>query len=178
MLLKNMLPNDNMLPKSHYEANKILCPMGVEYQKIHVCHNDYILYRNQFVEMCKCQTCGISHYKVNDDECSDDATTNNSRPAKVCWYLPIIPRFKRLFANAEDAKYLRWHADGRIIDGFLRHPVDSPQWEKIDRLYPEFGQDPKNLRLALTSDGMNPFKNLTTSHSSWPILLMIYNLPP
>jgi len=25
---------------------------------------------------------------------------------------------------------------------------------------------------------MNPFGNLTTTHSSWPMLLMIYNLPP
>ena len=30
-----------------------------------------------------------------------------NRPTKVCWYLPIIPMFKRLFANAKDAKYLR-----------------------------------------------------------------------
>ena len=46
-------------------------------------------------------------YKLNNDECSDDADTKNIRPAKVFWYLPIIPRFKRLFANAKDAKYLR-----------------------------------------------------------------------
>ena len=32
--------------------------------------------------------------------------------------------------------------------------------------------------LGLSSDRMNPFGNLSTNHSSWPILLMIYNLPP
>ena len=119
MLLKNMVPNDSMLPKSHYEANKILCPMGMKYQKIHACPNDCILYRNEFAEMCNCPTCGVSRYKVNDGECSDDAATNDSRPTKVCWYLPIIPRFKRLFSSAYDAKNLRWHTDGRIIDGLL-----------------------------------------------------------
>ena len=31
VLLKTMLPKDNMLPKSHYEAKKILCPVGMEY---------------------------------------------------------------------------------------------------------------------------------------------------
>ena len=31
MLLKNMLPNNNKLPKSHYKAKKILCPVGMEY---------------------------------------------------------------------------------------------------------------------------------------------------
>ena len=48
VLLKNMLPNDNILPKSHYEAKKILCPVGMEYEKIHTCHNNRILYRNEF----------------------------------------------------------------------------------------------------------------------------------
>ena len=31
----NMLPDENTLPKSYYQAKKILCPMGMEYQKIH-----------------------------------------------------------------------------------------------------------------------------------------------
>ena len=119
VLLKNMLPEDNILPKSHYEAKKILCLVGMEYQKIHACANECILYKNEFVEMRNCSTCGVSCYKVNDMECSDGASTSNSRPTKVCWYLPIIPRFKRCFASAYDAKNLRWHADGRIMDGLL-----------------------------------------------------------
>ena len=40
-----------------------------------------------------------------------------------------------------------------------------------------FSQIPRNLRLGLTSYRMNHFGNLSTNHSSWPILLMIYNLP-
>ena len=95
----------------------------------------------------------------------------------MCWYLPIILRFKRLFANGKDARNLTWHANTRKSDGFLRHPADSPQWKAIDRLYPDFGVEPRNLRLGLASDGMNPFGNLSTNHSSWPVLLFIYNLP-
>ena len=45
-------------------------------------------------------------------------------------------------------------------------------------MYLEFGQDLRNLRVDLASDGMNPFGNLSCNHSSWPVLLMIYNLPP
>ena len=73
-----------LLPKNHYKAKKILCLMGMEYQKIHACPNDCILYRNQFAEMCYCPTCGVSRYKVKYDECSDDVATNSDRPAKVC----------------------------------------------------------------------------------------------
>ncbi|XP_028186434.1 uncharacterized protein LOC114373089 [Glycine soja] len=178
LLLKNMLPVDNTLPKNHYEAKKILCPVGMEYHKIHACPNDCILYRHQFAEMRSCPTRGASRYKVKYDESSVNGSTYKDCPSKVCWYLPVIPRFKRLFANAQDAKNLTWHADGRIKDGLLSHPTDSPQWKSIDELYPEFGQDPRNLRVGLASDGMNPFGNLSCNHSSWPVLLMIYNLPP
>ena len=86
VLLKKVLPENNMLLKNHYEAKKILCPIGMKYQKIYACTNDYILYRNQFIKMRKCPTCGVSHYKVKDKKCSDDATTNNSCPVKVCCY--------------------------------------------------------------------------------------------
>ena len=44
-------------------------------------------------------------------------------------------------------------------------------------MYPDFGNKARNLRLGLTSDGMNPFGNLSSNHNSWSILLMIYNLP-
>ena len=85
VLLKNMLPNDNMLSKSHYEAKKILCPVGMKYQKIHACPNDCILYRNEIVEMRICLTCGVSRYKINDEACSNGASTSNTRLAMVGW---------------------------------------------------------------------------------------------
>jgi len=43
-------------------------------------------------------------------------------------------------------------------------------------LYPEFGSDLRNLKLGLATDGMNPYGDLSSKHSSWPVLLIIYNL--
>jgi len=99
-----MLSEDNTLPRNHYEAKKILCPVGMQYQKIYACPNDCSLYINDFVEMRNCPIGGVSWYRANHGEYSVDAIINNSRPTKVCWYLPIIPRFKQLFANGHDAK--------------------------------------------------------------------------
>ena len=48
----------------------------------------------------------------------------------------------------------------------------------IDNLYPEFAADSMNVRLGLTSNGFNHFGNLSTSHNSWPVMLVPYNLPP
>jgi len=56
--------------------------------------------------------------------------------------------------------------------------ANSSQWKKINRLYPNFWKVARNLRLGLATDGINPFRNLSTNHSSWPVLLVIYNLPP
>ena len=97
---------------------------------------------------------------------------------KVLWYLLTIPRFKHLFANGDYAKDLTWHANRRNYDGMLCRPVDSSQWKKIDRLYLGFDKEARNLRLGLATDGMNPHGSLSTQHNSWPVLLVIYNLPP
>jgi len=151
-----------------------LCPIGIEYQKIHASPNDCILYRKEFEGLHKCPRCGLSRYKVKDDDREED-DMKKGPPAKVLWYLPIIPRLKRFYANVNDAKSLTWHANGRRCDGLLRHVVDSPQWKKIDSLYSEFGSHPRNLRLGLATDGMNPYSNLSKKHSSWSVLLFIYN---
>jgi hypothetical protein len=52
-----------------------------------------------------------------------------------------------------------------------------PHSGKIDSLNPEFAIDPRNISIAMSTDGMNPFMNNST-HSTWPIVLVILNLPP
>ena len=79
----------------------------------------------------------MSRYKVKVGQNDEiDEFTKEGPLAKVVWYLPIIPRLKPLFANSNDTKNLRWHADNRKCDGLLRHPTDSLQWKKIDKEFP------------------------------------------
>jgi hypothetical protein len=46
-IMKKKLPKDNELPDSMYEAKKVLCPLGLEVQKIHACINECILYHGE-----------------------------------------------------------------------------------------------------------------------------------
>src|SRR6185436_2249956 len=92
-------------------------------------------------------------------------------PAKVMWYSPIIPRLKRLFRNKDNAKLMRWHKEEHKKDSMLRHPADGSQWRKIDRTYPEFDLDARNIRSGLSTDGMNPFGEMSSGHSTWPVTL-------
>ena len=60
----------------------------------------------------------------------------------------------------------------------LRHPVDGSQWRVIDREFLDFVDDARNLWFALSTDGMNPFGEQSSSRSTWPVTLCIYNLHP
>ncbi|KAL4564962.1 hypothetical protein LXL04_029041 [Taraxacum kok-saghyz] len=178
-LLHDLFPEDNGLPISTYQAKKLMCPMGLEVERIHACPNNCMLFRKEFENKHNCVSCGASRYKrkKDSDEVGDDVTKNGP-PAKMLWYLPIIPRLKRLFSNENEAKLLCWHSEECVIDGKLRHVADSPQWRNIDNKYPEFGHEMRNIRFGLSSDGINPFGNRSSRYSTWPVLLYIYNLPP
>nr|XP_043619644.1 uncharacterized protein LOC122591440 [Erigeron canadensis] len=153
--------------------------MGLKIERINACPNDCILYRNEYADLHQCVRCGTSRYKGKTNGMVEDRVViKDGIPAKILWYLPIIPRLKRLFANAKDAKLLRWHAKERKIDGKIRHVADSPQWRNIDSTFEKSGEEIRNIRFGLSSDGINPFGNMSSRHSTWPVLLCIYNLPP
>ena len=44
-ILKKKLPKDNELRDSTYATKKVVCPLGLEVQKIHACPNDCILFQ-------------------------------------------------------------------------------------------------------------------------------------
>ena len=59
----------------------------------------------------------------------------------------------------------------------MRHPSDSPSWKLVDHRWPDFASEPRNLRLAISADGINPHSSMSSRHSCWPIIMVIYNLP-
>ncbi|XP_027166667.1 uncharacterized protein LOC113766700 [Coffea eugenioides] len=74
---------------------------------------------------------------------------------------------------AKDCRNVRL---GLASNGF--NLADSPAWQTFDHLHPKFAQDCRNVRLGLASDGFNPFNNMSSTHSTWPVVLIPYNLPP
>ncbi|XP_017228364.2 uncharacterized protein LOC108203745 [Daucus carota subsp. sativus] len=171
----SFLPKGNVLPPNMYEAKKTLTDLGLEYVKFHACPNDCVLYRGPVLEsLDECPKCQISRWKI----AKDDKVRINV-PARVMWYFPIIPRFKRLFKSADTAKLMSWHANNRSKDGKMRHPSDSPSWRNVDSRWPEFGSEDRNIRLGLATDGINLYNNgLNNRYSCWPVMLVTYNLPP
>ncbi|CAL8992071.1 unnamed protein product [Prunus brigantina] len=66
----------------------------------------------------------------------------------------------------------------RVDDDVMRHPADGEAWKEFDRTFPDFAADPRNVRLGLATDGFNPYGVLNQHHSTWPIFVLPYNLPP
>src|SRR3954469_13284960 len=59
----------------------------------------------------------------------------------------------------------------------LTHPSDASQWNALEIEFEEFGGDARNVRLGMSTDGLNPFGNQSSTHSTWPMFEWPYNIP-
>ncbi|KAA0065885.1 hypothetical protein E6C27_scaffold538G00590 [Cucumis melo var. makuwa] len=121
----------------------------MKYEKIHACRNDCSLFRKELSDANVCPSCGMSRWKIPKNSKKEVKNV----PVKVMWYFSPIPRFERMFRSKETSKLLTWHGRKREVNDLLQHPKDALSWKKIDNLWPEFGSEPRNLRLALSTDG-------------------------
>ena len=119
-LLGDVFPKDNNIPNSMFKAKKILRTVGMEYEKIHACPNDCILYQKEFMDASKCPMCETSRWKKKSK-----GEDKKGISGKLLWYILSILRFKHLFQNEQRAKSLIWHDEEIIKDGKLWHPADS-----------------------------------------------------
>jgi hypothetical protein len=115
--------------------------------------------------------CGHARYKKG-----------KKAPQKVVWYFPITHRLQRYFVDPKEAKIMRWHVERKTKpedeDKMLTHPLDACQWKALNIEFLFFGEDPRNIRLGMSIDGLNPFGNQSSTHSTWPMFVWPYNLPP
>ena len=180
-LIKEAFPDVN-LPPSFNAAKNIIKELGLDYQKIHACPNDCMLYWGENINETKCKVCGVSRWKNVDNEIRDiDSGLPEKKynvPEKVMRYFPLKPRLQRVFMCKEYAELMTWHEVGRIKDGKLRHPADAEAWKSLDVRYPDFDAENRNVRLGLAADGFNPYRTMGLNHSTWPVVLVNYNLPP
>jgi hypothetical protein len=56
--------------------------------------------------------------------------------------------------------------------------LDNKAWAHIDRTWPESRGEPRNVKLGLATNGVNPFGENSNARSTSPMLFLNYNLPP
>ncbi|XP_070033241.1 uncharacterized protein [Nicotiana tomentosiformis] len=170
-LMGEVSPNIN-LPGDYYKAKKLVSKIALSSTKIDCCEKGCMLYYKDDAALEACKFCGLSRFK--------EVTNAKVKkvPIKRMHYLPIIPRLKRLYASMSSAPHMRWHHENRRAPGVLCHPSDGEAWKNFDRMYPDFANEPRNVRLGLCADGFTPFSVSATPYSCWPIFITPYNLPP
>ncbi|XP_074324230.1 uncharacterized protein LOC141661146 [Apium graveolens] len=128
-----------------------------------------------------CKTCGASRWTIVEKEGTSDNDPKkliHKVSENIMRYFPLKPRLQRMFMCKEFAELMTWHAVGRKNNGKLRHPADGEAWKEMDTRYPQFSSEIRNIRLGIAADGFNPFRIMKTLHSTWPVILVNYNLPP
>ncbi|XP_010431149.1 PREDICTED: uncharacterized protein LOC104715439 [Camelina sativa] len=173
-MIHDMLPTDNVLPQSTYGIKKFLKMFGFGYDMIHACKNDCVLYRKEYEAMESCPRCSVSRWE-RDKQTGEE---KKGIPAKVLRYFPIKDRLRRLFRSRRTAEEVRWHFNNKSLDGTMRHPMDSLTWANVTDKWPEFSAEPRNLRLGISTDGMNLFCLQCSTYSTWPVFLVNYNMHP
>ena len=164
----DLLPTSNYFPRTLYEVKTMLMKLGLEHRQVYCCPNGHILYEGVNAELAQCPTCQTPRYIPG----------SNSIPQRGARYFNVIKHLQRMFKCPEIAKYMTWYASHKSTGRRMRSVADSLQWKHIDRLYPDFAEVLTNLRLGLVGDGITPFKNNALKHSTFVLLITIYNLPP
>ena len=168
-LSSQILPQPNTLPSSERQASRLLRALGLGYNIIHACMKGCVLFRGEFGNLNRCPTCQTPRfYKRGRDR----------KPVRVLRHFPLIPRLRRMFGTEYLSKLMTWWSENRSMDGIMRNVADSPAWRHVDEAYVDFASDTRNLRLILSTDGVNPFSFKTSTWSTWPVLFFIANLPP
>ena len=170
MLGEYLLPSPNTLPRTYRDLRAIMKHFGMEYNTIDACPKDHIIYYGEHALKTECPKCGTSRYRTDQ--------LTKKVPQKVLRHIPIIPRLQRMFRCNNIAQFMDYHSKNRSGDGVLRMPADGSAFREIEEKYVDFKNEPRNVRLSLAADGVNPFGELRSTYSVWPIFVINNNIPP
>lgn len=167
-LAGSLLPINNLLPRTAYELKRMVRTVGLDHERIDSCVNGCTLFEGEVNGgLQRCPRCQHERY----------VTGSQQVPFAVTRYFPTIPKLLRLYRCPKIADLLQ-HFQGNSEDSqILTSIVDSPQWKDVSMKYPHFRDFGSSLRMGLVADGVCPHGNQSSKHSTWIILLVIYNFP-
>jgi hypothetical protein len=164
----DLLPTSNKFPRTAYEVKSLLMKLGLKHDQVHCCPDGHVLYEGVNEHLEECPTCQQVRYIPG----------SNRVPQRVARYFDVIRHLQRMFKCPEVAKHMTWYQTHKSRGELMRSVADSPQWKSIDENFPEFAAVHTNLRLGLVGDGIIPYRNNAIKHSTWVLLITVYNLPP
>ncbi|KZV98587.1 hypothetical protein EXIGLDRAFT_596138, partial [Exidia glandulosa HHB12029] len=142
-----------------YESNRARMRQlsGISPTKYDCCQNSCVLFVGRHADLDKCPECSSARY--------DDS----GRPVHRFSYLPLIPRLRAMFYNAESSRRQLYrdqatkaHKDGHYCDVFdgAHYRALRDKHVRIDgkEQTHKYFADIRDLALGLFTDGFGPFK--------------------
>ncbi|KAL0391125.1 UNVERIFIED_CONTAM: hypothetical protein Scaly_0469600 [Sesamum calycinum] len=82
-----------------------------------------------------------------------------------------------LYASRKIPEHMTWHTAHHTKEGSMCHHSDVEAWKHFNPMYPDFAEEPRNVRLGLCTDGFALHGQYSHTYSCWPIIITLYNLP-
>ena len=124
-----------------------------------------------------CVKCKSSRFLEVDS--GDGQKRQLAIPVKILRYIPFILRIQRLYMTEESVKQMTWQKYGRRYNSKkLVHPSDGEASTRFDMIHREKALEARNVRVALATDGLNPYGMVAASYTCWPMFVIPLNLPP
>ena len=175
-LMKEIVPDNNLVTDNFYSTKKLLHGMGLPVEKIDCCFNGCMLYWGADSDLINCKFCDHPRFKKPPRVIEKRQKTKVAY--KKMYYFPLIPRLQRLYASNATAHDMRWHSEHEVEQGVMHHPTDSLAWKHFNQIHPDFATESRNVRLGLCTNGFQPFGQSGQQYSTWPVIVTPYNLPP
>jgi len=169
--MKEICLDTNYIVGNYYGIKKLLVGLKLPHRKIDVFPNSCMLFWKDNESLETCSICDGGRYSC---------VTKDGRqiPCKQLIYFPIGPRLQCLYAIKAIFENMRWHHDHKWPRGVMAHPSGSDAWKHLDASFPSFGDELRNVRLGLCTDGFSPFGHYGQTYSCWLVIVTPYNLPP
>jgi hypothetical protein len=170
-VIGSLLPDDHVLPKSMYEAQKLLRALKMTYEQIHACPKGCVLFRKEYTKAKYCSKCKSSRFMEVDS--GDGQKRQLDIPLTILRHLPFVPRIQRLYMTEESAKQMTWHKNGiRYNPDKMVHASDGEAWKHFDAIHREKAEEARNVRVALATDGFNPYGMSAAPYTCWPVFVI------
>jgi hypothetical protein len=144
LLGKTLLPKENKMLATSYEAFELIKILGSSYDSIHVCANGCVLFHGTLRCLHVCPKCGTNRF----------VDGSKFITLKVFRHFPLIPRLLKMYRCKSLAKLLTWHKDG--TNALVWSLVDTFAWKHNNDKWPTFATDVHSIRIGLALDGVSP----------------------
>jgi hypothetical protein len=135
-----------------------------------------VLFRKEYAEAKYYSKCKSSRFVKVDS--GDGQKRQLDIPMTILCHLPFIPRIQHLYMPKESAKQMTWHKNGkRYNPDKMVHASNGEAWKHFDAIHREKAEGARNVRVALATDGFNPYGMRATPYTCWSVFVIQIKLP-